>query len=135
MSHALIVRTYHIVVDAPAEAVFDYIMDLGNLSRWSIHWCKDVRLVPDGAIVTTANGDLYFGITGDRDSGILDWWAGPTMETAQRWPTRVVGLPDGQTLYLVTALLADTAPPNIDQWFNDELAMLKQQVEALLVPA
>ena len=135
MSQALNIRTYHTVVDAPAEAVFDYIMDLGNLSRWSIHWCKDVRLVPDGAIVTTAGGDLYFGITGDRDSGILDWWAGPTMETARRWPTRVVGLPDGRTLYVVTALLADSAPPNVDQWFNEELSMLKQQVEEQLVPA
>jgi hypothetical protein len=86
-------------------------------------------LVPDGAIVTAPSGEVYFGVTGDRDLGVLDWWSGPTMDSAQRWPTRVVGLPDGRSLYAVTAIFADAVPPNIDQIFAEELSELKRLVE------
>jgi hypothetical protein len=79
---------------------------------------------------------VYFGITSDRDSGVLDWWSGPTMESAERWPTRVTGLPDGRSLYQVTAILMGRAfQPSIDQHFADELGMLKRLVEEQKVAA
>jgi hypothetical protein len=129
MSHAVTVRNFQVIVDAPVESVFDFVNDLGNLPRWAIHFCKAIRLVPGGAIVTAASGEVYFGVTGDRDLGVLDWWSGPTMDSAQRWPTRVVGLPDGRSLYAVTAVFGDAAPPNIDQIFAEELSELKRLVE------
>ena len=136
MTDRLNIRSYHVVVDAPADVVFDFVSDLTNVPHWSIHWCKGIRLIDGGAIVTTSSGtEVYFGMTGDRESGVLDWWAGPTKETAQRWPTRVVELADGRSLYQLTALLAPQAPPNVDQWFNDELGMIKQLVEAQAVAA
>ena len=52
-----------------------------------------------------------------------------------RWPTRVVDLPDGRALYQVTAILGDQIPPNVDQWFADELNALKRLVEEQLVSA
>ena len=132
------IRSFHVVVDAAPEAVFDFVNDLNNMPRWSIHFCKGIRVIPgDGAIVNSPAGEVYFGITGDRDLGILDWWSGPTMESALRWPTRVVGLPDGRSLYQVTALLSPTeaAMPDLEQIFADELGMLKQLVEAQPVAA
>jgi hypothetical protein len=135
MQNDVNVRSFHVVIDAPAEIVFDVVSDLRNMPRWAIHWCKGIRLIDDGAIVTTPSGEVYFGITGDRDLGILDWWSGPTMQTAERWPTRVVGLSGGRSLYEVTALLGDAVPPNIDQHFADELGALKRLVEGQLVPA
>jgi hypothetical protein len=127
------VRSYNVVVDASPETLFDFVSDLRNLPHWAIHFCKDIRLTNDGAIVTTPTGEVYFGVTGDRDLGVLDWWSGPTMETAERWPTRVIGLPDGRSLYNVTALLQANVPPGIDQWFADELEALKRLVEVQLV--
>ena len=136
MTDRLNIRNYHVVVDAPADVVFDFVSDLNNLPRWSIHWCKSIRLVDDGALVTTSSeGEVYFGVTGDRESGVLDWWSGPTKETAQRWPTRVTDLVDGRSLYVLTAILGTRMPPNIDQWFADELGMIKQLVEAQAVAA
>lgn len=130
------VRSFHVVVDAPAEVVFDFVSDLRNLPRWAIHFCKGIRLSDDGAIVTAPAGEVYFGITSDRDSGVLDWWSGPTMESAERWPTRVTGLPDGRSLYQVTAILMGRAfQPSIDQHFADELGMLKRLVEEQKVAA
>ena len=132
MSNALDVRSFHVVVDAPPEALFDFVTDLHNMPRWSIHFCKGIRVIPgDGAIVDSPGGQVYFGTTGDRDLGVIDWCSGPTMETAQRWPTRVLGLPDGRSLYEVTAILSpqEAQMPNLDQIFADELGMLKQLVE------
>jgi hypothetical protein len=135
MSDAVNVRSFHVVVDAPAEVVFDFVSDLRNLPRWAIHFCKSIRIVDDGAIVTTPSRDVYFGITSDRDNGILDWWSGPTMESAERWPTRVVGLSDGRSLYFVMAILHGAMPPNIEQLFADELGTLKRLVEEQTVAA
>ena len=129
MSDRLNIRSYHIIVDAPADVVFDFVRDLSNLPRWSIHWCKGVRLLDEGAMVTTPQGEVYFGVTSDPETGVLDWWSGPTKESAQRWPTRVTDVPDGRSLYQLTALLADAAPPNVDQLFADELGMIKRLVE------
>lgn len=133
MQTAVNVRNYNVVIDSPPETVFDVVSDLRNLPRWSIHFCKGIRLIDDGAIVTTPSGELYFGVTGDRDLGLIDWWCGPTMETAERWPTRVIPLPDGTSLYTVTALLDANVPPRIDQWFAEELGALKRLVEQQLV--
>lgn len=136
MTDAVNVRCFHVVVDVPAEVVFDYVNDLRNLPSWSIHFCQSIRLVDDGAIVTSPSGEVYFAITSNRDSGVLDWWSGPTMESAERWPTRVTGLPDGRSVYYVTAILMGRAfPPNIDQLFADELGTLKRLVEEQKVAA
>ena len=135
MPNAVNVRTFHVIIDAPVESVFDFVADLRNLPRWSIHFCKGIRLIPDGALVSSPSGEVFFGITANRDSGVLDWWSGPTRETAERWPTRVLGLPDGRSLYTVTAILGAAVPPNIDELFADELGALKRLVEAAPVPA
>jgi len=129
MSDLPTIRSYHVTVDATPEAVFDAVVDLRNLPTWAFHFCKDIRLVSGGAIVTTPSGEVYFGVTGDRDFGLIDWWSGPTMETAERWPTRVVPLTDGRSLYQVTAIFKAPPPPAVDQWFADELNALKQLVE------
>jgi hypothetical protein len=105
------------------------------MPQWAYHFCKSVRLVDNGAIIRTPRGEQYFGITGDRDLGVLDWWAGPTMETAERWPTRLVPLSKERSLYNVTAIFGAVVPPNLDEHFADELGALKRLVESAVVSA
>ena len=129
MSETPVVRSFHVVIDAPPEAVFDVVEDVRNLPLWSIHFCKGVRLLQHGAIVQSPSGEVYFDVTGERDLGVLDWWCGPTMESAQRWPTRAVALPDGRSLYQVTAIFTGALPADVEGLFADELGALKQLVE------
>lgn len=135
MSDAVTIRNYHVIIDAPVEAVYDFVADLRTMPQWAYHFCKAVRLVDNGAIITTPRGEQYFGITGDRDLGVLDWWAGPTMETAERWPTRLVALPGERSLYNVTAIFGAPVPPGIDEHFADELGALRRLVESAVVSA
>jgi hypothetical protein len=72
---------------------------------------------------------MYFGTTGDRDLGVLDWWAGPTMEKAQRWPTRIVPV-GNRSLYTVTMIFGEHVPPGVEQHLSEELGNLKRLVEA-----
>jgi len=129
MSNAINIRQLHVVIDAPAEAVFDFVSDVRNLPAWAIHFCKGIRLVPDGAIVTAPSGEMYFGTTGDRDLGVVDWWAGPTIEKAERWPTRIVPI-GNRSLYTVTMIFGAQVPPAVEQHLTEELANLKRLVEA-----
>jgi len=135
MTESVTIRSFHVIIDAPPEAVFDFVSDLRNMPLWSVHFCKGIRVTNDDAIVSSPSGDVYFGITGERDLGVVDWWCGPTMELAERWPTRIVSLPDGRSLYQVTAIFHDAAPPNAGQLFADELGALKSLVEAQMVLA
>ena len=135
MSDAVTIRNYHVIIDAPVEAVYDFVADLRTMPQWAYRFCKGVRIVDNGAIITTPQGEQYFGITGDREIGVLDWWAGPTMETAERWPTRLIPLPNGRSLYNVTAIFGATLPLNLDEHFADELGALKRLVETAAVSA
>lgn len=133
MSNTVTVRNYHVIIDAPVETIYDVIADLRTLPRWAYHFCKSARLVDNGAIIMTPRGEQFFGITGNRDVGVLDWWAGPTMETAERWPTRLMPLPGERSLYNVTAIFGADVPPGVDGLFADELGALKRLVESAVV--
>ena len=127
------IRSFHVVIDAPAPVVFAFIRNVANLPQWSVHFAKGgVQLDRDGgAYVESPAGRVYFTITGDEATGVLDWWSGPSKTVLKRWPTRVVSLSQGTTLYQVTALLSpeEAQMPNLEQIFDDELGTLKQVVE------
>jgi hypothetical protein len=120
----------HVVIDAPAESVFAYLADLRNMPDWSIHFCKGIRFEGGDAYVQSPQGEVYFGTRADARTGVVDWLVGPTKETAACWPTRVVPLPAGGSLFTVTALLGDCDDPGVvERLFADELGVLKRNVE------
>ncbi len=128
------IRTFHVVIDAPAPTVFAFIRNVANLTQWAIHFSKGgVELDHDGgAYVGSPEGHVYFAITGDESTGVLDWWSGPSKTVLKRWPTRVVALSEGTSLYQVTAILSpkESQMQNLEQIFDDELGALRRVVEA-----
>ncbi|HJU75643.1 MAG TPA: hypothetical protein VJ717_18005 [Gemmatimonadaceae bacterium] len=127
------IRSFHVIIDAPAPVVFAFIRNVENLAQWSVHFAKGgVQLDRDGgAYVESPAGRVYFTITGDEATGVIDWWSGPSKTILKRWPTRVVALSEGRTLYQVTALLSsdEAGMPNLEQIFDDELGAIKRIVE------
>ena len=131
MSTTLEIIYPHVVVNAPARAVFDFVADLRNMPAWSIHFCKGMRFEGDGARVQTPHGEVYFAARADAATGVIDWIMGPSKDRATTWPTRVVSLPDGSALFTVTALCDPNGEPaaTVERLFADELGMLKSLVE------
>ncbi|MGQ0639798.1 MAG: hypothetical protein ACT4P6_03360 [Gemmatimonadaceae bacterium] len=132
------IRAFHVVIGAPAPVVFAFVRNIENLPQWSVHFAKGgVELDRDGgAYVQSPAGRVFFTMTGDEATGVLDWWSGPNKTSLKRWPTRVVALSESATLYQVTALLSpeESQMPNLEQLFADELGTLKRVVEEQGVP-
>ena len=62
------------------------------------------RRVAGGFRVETAEGELVHRHDADPRTGVIDMWSGPDADHLECYPTRVVPLPDGRSLFLFTAL-------------------------------
>jgi hypothetical protein len=90
------------VLDAPREAVFEYMADIENLPRWATEFAREVKRDGDGYRVVNGLGEFCFEIEADRGTGVIDMFAGPDREHMALFPTRAVALPDGRTAYSFT---------------------------------
>jgi hypothetical protein len=115
-------RTVTAVLDAPREQVFRYLADVENLPAWATEFARELKFEDGKAKVVNGLGEFYFSIEADPETGVIDMYAGPTEEELAVFPTRVVGLPDGQVAYSFTMFQGPEMP--------DEL--FESQYEALL---
>jgi hypothetical protein len=90
------------VLDAPQQAVFDFVADIENLPVWATEFARELKHDADGYSVVNGLGEFRFQIRADRDTGVVDMFAGPDLEQMALFPTRVVALPDGRTAYSFT---------------------------------
>ena len=110
-------ETVTTVLAAPPERVFDYMSDVRNLPRWATEFARELRREGDRWIVRNDLGELVFEIRADERTGVIDMLAGPTADELAVFPTRVVGLPDGQTAYSFTMFQAPGMP---DELFDSQ---------------
>lgn len=120
------------VLDAPREAVFSFLADIENLPRWATEFARELRRDGDGYKVVNGLGEFRFRIEADRETGVIDMFAGPTEDTMAVFPTRAVALPDGRTAYSFTMFQAPDMP---DELFDAQYASLQREfanIERLL---
>ena len=120
MRHATVTT----VLDAPREAVFDYMAEIENLPRWATEFARELKHDADGYRVVNGLGEFRFEIRADRDTGVIDMYAGPDAERMAVFPTRAVGLPDGRTAYSFTMFQAPDMP---DELFDAQYASLQRE--------
>lgn len=127
-------QTHTLVLNAPREKVFNYLSNAENLPKWAVEFCQKVERRGGQWWVTTPDGPMLFRIDADAKTGVLDMSVGPTADQMQLAPARVVGLPDGSSLFLFTAI---QYPGTSDEVFatqctalvEHEFPTLKRQVE------
>jgi hypothetical protein len=112
------------VLDAPREAVFDYMADIENVPRWATEFARELNHDADGYRVINRLGEFRFEIRADRDTGVIDMYAGPDAERMAVFPTRAVALPDGRTAYSFTMFQAPDMP---DDLFDAQHASLQRE--------
>jgi hypothetical protein len=114
-------ETVTTVLAAPPERVFDYMSDVRNLPRWATEFARELRREGDRWIVRNNLGELVFEIRSDERTGVIDMLAGPTADELAVFPTRVVGLPDGQTAYSFTMFQAPGMPDDLFESQHESL--------------
>jgi hypothetical protein len=97
-------RTHSLVLKAPREKVFRFLADVRNLPCWATEFCHGLEEQAGRFWVTTPMGRILFRIEADERTGVIDMHGGPSEEQMQVWPSRVVELPGGHSLFLFTAM-------------------------------
>jgi hypothetical protein len=119
-------RTVTAVLDAPKDEVFDYIAEIENLPEWATEFAREFRFEDGKVRVTNGLGEFHFLIEADRDSGVIDMYAGPTEDELSLFPTRVVAMPDGRSAFTFTMFQSPGMP---DELFESQFHSLERELE------
>jgi hypothetical protein len=117
-------RTVTAVLDADRETVFDYLSDIERLPEWATEFARVLRREGEDYKVVNGLGEFYFAIQADRETGVIDMFAGPSKQQMAVFPTRAVPLPDGRTAYSFTMFQGPDMP---DKLFESQHESLKRE--------
>ena len=116
------------VLRAPRDEVFEYLSDIENLPEWATEFARELKHENDRYKVVNGLGEFLFEIRADRETGVIDMFAGPSEEEMAVFPTRAVSLPDGKTAYTFTMFQGPDMP---DELFDSQHASLRRELENL----
>jgi hypothetical protein len=119
-------RTVTAVLDAPKEQVFDYLSQVANLPKWASEFAHELKYEDGKAKVVNGLGEFYVSIEADRDTGVIDMYAGPTESELALFPTRVVALPAGGSAFSFTMFQGAEMP---DELFESQYRSLLREFE------
>ena len=97
-------ETHALELNAPADRVFEFLAKVENLPKWAVAFCRGLEKRDGRWWVKTPEGDVTVKFDADRRTGAIDMYAGPTPEHQMLYPTRVIGLPGGRSLFLFTVI-------------------------------
>lgn len=117
-------KTITAIIDADQQTVFDYMADIEHLPEWATEFAHELRREGQDYKVVNGLGELYFAISADPASGVIDMFAGPTKQEMGLFPTRAVALPDGRTAYSFTMFQAPGMP---DELFDAQHQSLQRE--------
>ena len=117
-------RTVTAVLDADQGTVFDYLSDIERLPEWATEFARELRREGEDYKVVNGLGEFYFTIRADRETGVIDMFAGPDKQRMAVFPTRAVPLPDGRTAYSFTMFQGADMP---DELFEAQHASLQRE--------
>ena len=119
-------ETVTAVLSAPKLEVFAYMADIENLPKWATEFARELKQEDGDYKVVNNQGEFYFRIRADEDTGVIDMLAGPTKEQLAVFPTRVVALPGGRAAYTFTMF---QSPEMSDELFQSQHESLKREFE------
>ena len=124
MRHHTVTATF----SAPADEVFAYLADLDNLTEWATEFARELKHVDGRHKVVNGLGEFFFELRTDHSSGVIDMLAGPSEDTLQLFPTRVVPLAGGGSAFTFTMFQAPGQP---DEQFEGQYQSLLREFKNL----
>ncbi len=122
----MINRTVTAVLDAPKEAVFDYLSLVENLPEWANEFARELRYEDGKAKVVNRLGEFFFRIEADHTTGVIDMYAGPSEGELALFPTRVVALGAERSAYSFTMFKGPGMP---DELFESQYESLRREFD------
>lgn len=127
--------THTLTLNAPKQRTFDFLSRIENLPKWATLFCQRLEAVAGGRYkVVTPQGEIFFRIEGDAQTGVIDMYGGPNETTLAHWPTRVIPLGKDQSMFIFTALqypgTSDRDFATQCQGLEQEFPHIKSHVEA-----
>src|SRR5262245_29396528 len=122
----MINRTVTAVLDAPKEAVFDYLSNIENLPDWANEFARELKYEDGKAKVVNSLGEFYFDIDADAESGVIDMYSGPDENALSLFPTRVVALGPDRSAYMFTMFKSPEMP---DELFESQYEALRREFD------
>jgi hypothetical protein len=126
----MVTRTVTAVLDAPKMEVFAYLSRVENLPSWATEFARQLKYEDGRAKVVNGLGEFYFSIEADPATGVIDMYAGPTLDELSVFPTRVVELPGGRSAYSFTMLKSAEMP---DELFESQYLSLRREFDNIRV--
>ena len=123
-------ETVTCVLAAPREAVFDYMSDIRNLPRWATEFARELKQEGSDYKVVNGLGEFFFEISADRETGVIDMFAGPSKDQLAIFPTRAVALPDGSTAFSFTMFQGPAMPDELFESQHQSLMREFTNIEA-----
>ena len=122
----MINRTVTAVLEAPKDVVFDYLARIENLPDWATDFAHELKYEDGRAKVVNRLGEFYVSINADRETGVIDMYAGPTEDELALFPTRVVALAEDKSAYSFTMFKAPGTP---DELFESQYESLRREFD------
>jgi hypothetical protein len=120
----MINRTVTAVLDAPKQAVFEYLAEIENLPDWATEFARELRFDGEDVVVRNGLGEFYIRFAVDSETGVIDMYAGPAKDELALFPTRVVELSDDRSAYSFTMFKAPGMP---DELFESQYESLRRE--------
>lgn len=120
----MITRTVTAVLDAPKQAVFEYLAEIENLPHWATEFARELHFEGEDAVVQNGLGEFYVRFAVDSETGVIDMYAGPTKDELALFPTRVVPLAQDRSAYSFTMFKAPGMP---DELFESQYESLRRE--------
>ena len=126
--------THTLALNASKADVFAFLSNIENLPKWATVFCKELKT--DDHIrykVVTPEGEIFFRIEADINTGIIDMYGGPAQDKMAYWPARVIERPGHGSLLIFSAMQypgsSDEAFATQCEGLNQEFAHIKAHID------
>lgn len=121
-------RTITVIVPTSSELVFGFLSKVENLPLWATEFCQSVRRDGTTWKVQTPQGEMFFDIHADKQTGVLDMMAGSGPDDLDGCPFRVIDLTNNQTAITCTLF---QKPGTSDALFAEHQKMVEREMDGL----
>jgi hypothetical protein len=126
--------THTLALNASKVDVFAFLSNIENLPKWATVFCKELKTDGHGRYkVVTPEGEIFFRIEADINTGIIDMYGGLTQDKMTYWPARVVERPGHGSLLIFSAMqypgVSDEAFAAQCEGLNEEFVQIKARVD------